>query len=254
MEPVAQPKDLTPREGSTGERVGAPKVVVCIATHQRQMQTNLVLQNLPANWHAVVVCTTEADAKAVRRCGHATMCTCAYAHMNTHVYRHPNDPLGAKWQHAIDRARALNPDYVMITGSDDVMLGSTPALEEAMAGHDMLALNGWYIFDGKRHYFAKYLGDHVPIGGGRTYTRALLDKMRWRVFDGLAPKRLDNAGWWHALRHGARVKHADRVPGLYIVSLKGPWKQFNSLNKLRGAAHIDIQPLKQVPFVGHYQF
>lgn len=220
----------------------APKVVVCIATHQRQMQTNLVLRNLPADWHAVVVCTTAADVAAV------------IDRPNTHVYSFANDPLGAKWQHAIDRARELDPDIVMVTGSDDVVLGSTPALQEALEGHDMLALNGWYIFDGKRHFFAKYLGEHVPIGGGRTYTRALLEKMRWHVFDGLAPKRLDNAGWWHALRHGARVRHADKVPGLYIVALKGPWKQFNSLSKLRGAKHIDITPIKKVPFVGAYQF
>ena len=139
----------------------AMNVVVCIASHHRSGPLNIVLRCLPEDWHAVVVVTDKADVDAI------------IPRERTHVFTHPNEPLGAKWQRTIDEARKLDPDYLIITGSDDVLLGDTTALTETMRGMDLLVFTAWTIFDGSKHWKAKYNAlrstHKPPIGGGRIW-------------------------------------------------------------------------------------
>ena len=86
------------------------KFVTCIASHERNVPLGIVLRNLPASWHAVVVLSPGDDPAQLPE------------RPNTHVYHHSNEPLGQKWQTAVDLARRLEPDYLVIQGSDDVLL------------------------------------------------------------------------------------------------------------------------------------
>jgi glycosyltransferase involved in cell wall biosynthesis len=221
-------------------------IVVAIASHQRQKPLNIVLRCLPSDWHCVVVVTDQTDVQAIAD------------RPNTHAFRHPNEPLGGKWQRAIDEARKLDPDFLIITGSDDVLLGETNALVERMSDHDMLVFTAWTIFDGRAHYDARYNElrppHKPPIGGGRVYSRKLLDKIRWQLFDTHKRIHMDDYGWQNAIRNDAKVIAADAHAGIDIISLKGPWAQLNSFERLKGARHITITPLPNVRLRGDYQF
>lgn len=220
-------------------------MVVCIASHHRRETLNIVLRCLPEDWIPVVVVTDPKDAEAID-------------HPCAHVFIHPNEPLGAKWQRAVDEARKLNPDLLIITGSDDVLLGDTESLAKSIEGRDMLVFTAWTIFDGRTHYEAKYnalrSAHKPPIGGGRVYSRALLDRMRWQLFDTRKRIHMDDYGWQNALRCGAKVHASPTHEGIDIVSLKGPWSMLNSFERLKGAKHITITPLPNVRHRGDYQF
>lgn len=222
------------------------KVVVCIASHHRSGPLNIVLRCLPEDWHAVVVVTDQADVDAI------------LPRERTDVFTHPNEPLGAKWQRTIDEARKLDPDYLVITGSDDVLLGDTNSLTETMRGMDLLVFTAWTIFDGSKHWKAKYNAlrspHKPPIGGGRVYSRALLDRMRWQLFDTVKRIHMDDYGWQNALRCGANIIKGDAHEGIDIISMKGPWQQLNSFQRLKTAKHITITPDTHVRDSSRYQF
>lgn len=228
----------------SSQQPATPRVVVCIASHERSAPLRIVLRCLPPEWHALIVVSTAKDAADVHAIGRA----------NTTVHEFPNDIVGAKWQHAVDRARALEPDLLAITGSDDCLIADTAQLVKTMHGHDMLALNSFHIFDGKQHYKCGYRSMVVPIGGGRFYSRALLDKMRWRLFDTTKNRGLDDFGYWNAQRNGARILIADDHAGLRVVGLKGPWPMYNSMAKLQAARNIIMQPLPGLKCFGDYTF
>ena len=219
------------------------KVVICIASHDRPGPLNIVLRCLPKDWHAVVVVSSEKDMRAIA------------ARQHTHVHIFPNEPVGAKWQHAIDKARALEPDVVGITGSDDVIISSTAALATAMATCDFIGLNSFYAYDGTLHWKCGYRTPVIPLGGGRFYSRALLERMRWQVFNPAKARKLDDDGFINARRAGARVYWKDDLPGLLLIALKGPWKQMNPLSKLQQYAHkLYLNPLPHLKRMGDYQF
>lgn len=225
---------------------GPVKVVVCIASHRRSGPLNIVLRCLPQDWHAAVVVTDQSDADDI------------VPRDLTHVIIHPNEPLGAKWQRAVDEARALSPDYLIVTGSDDVLTGDTAALATTMQGHELLIFTAWTIFDGDKHWRAKYNAlrspHKPPIGGGRVYSRALLDRMRWQLFDTRKGIHMDDYGWQNALRCGAMVIKGDTHEGIDIISLKGPWQQLNSFQRLKAAKHITITPDTHVRDSSLYSF
>lgn len=219
------------------------KIAICIASHERTLPLNIVLRCLPAEWHAVVVVSTPRDAAAVM------------ARPNTHVHLFPNEPLGAKWQHAVDKARALQPDVLGITGSDDVLLTSTEAIATAMERYDFIGLNSFHIYDGKEHHKCGYRTPVIPLGGGRFYGRALLERMRWQLFDPARGRKLDDQGFANARRAGARVYWEDDLPGLTLMALKGPWKQMNPMAKLRAHDHkLYLIPKPHLKRMGDYQF
>jgi len=220
------------------------KICVAIASHQRAVPLAVVLRTLPADWHVVLVLSPGEDVDAYNQ------------RPNTHAFNHPNEPLGAKWQFAVDMARThVVPDLLIITGSDDVLLGDTEQLTATMEGTDMLGFMAFEAFDGTAHYHCKY-APHMglPIGGGRVYTKALLDKMRGRLFDTSRNKHLDEYGYANALRHGAKVKLVDEAPGLQVVALKGPWPQKNPLDKYHRSKNIIVTPIPHVRHRCDYQF
>lgn len=230
-----------PREGAP---TAQPRVVVAIASHQRTTPLSIVLRHLPADWHAVVVVSEQEDAKALPT-----------ANCQLHTALFPNEPLGAKWQHAVDRARELDPDLLVITGSDDVLKVQPDKLFDAMQGIDLLGFNSFTAYDGRHHYRCSYR-PHVklPIGSGRVYRRELLEKMRWRLFDVEKQKHLDERGYWNAMRAGGKVRIVDQLPGMEVIALKGSWPCKNSLDKYRRGRNLEVTPITDVRDSRSYQF
>lgn len=219
------------------------KIAVCIAAHERMVPLAIVLKHLPTHWHAVVVLSDHENGEHLKQ------------RPNTHVFNHANQPLGQKWQYAVDRARELAPDLVIIEGSDDVFLVKEAQLLQVMATHDYAGPRSFLAYDGSAHWRMTYK-EHVPmpIGSGRVYRRDLLERMRWRLFDTTREKLLDDLGHRNAMRHGANLLCVDRLPGLEVVAMKGPWPCKNPLDKYLRGKNLNIT---EVPHVRHrisYQF
>ena len=198
----------------------APRIVCCIAAHQRARPLQTVLRLLPKDWHVVLVLSEGEDAWP-------------YAHRKrTHVHHAPNRPLGRKWQRAVLEGMLLRPDYLVILGSDDVLRTTTKRVLELMHGHDALGVRGLMAYDGTDHYWCVYKpAVTLPIGTARVYRASLLNRMRWSLFDKSLNAGLDNHGWERSKNAKARWCIADRFDGFEVISLKGPWAALNPLKK-----------------------
>ncbi len=163
-----------------------------------------------------------------------------------------NNPLGAKWQKAVDLARFHDSEIIVTCGSDDVLSRNyvESALKIIEDGHEFVGVNGWLMSDGKNHYKASYrYYKNFPAGSGRVFTKKFLDAIDWKVFDVRALKHLDDKAIDELFRRG--IKHyICQVPehsGLLVLALKGNWSQMNPLSKFLNAATIDCRQIECLP-------
>lgn len=219
------------------------KVAVITASHERMVPLGIVHAHLPPEWHAVVVLSPGEDGTALLERPH------------THVFHYANQPLGLKWQHAVDRARDLRPDVLVIAGSDDVLLVKPAAFEDTMTRYDMAGPRSFLAYNGKRHYAFAYKA-HVamPIGSGRMYRADLLDRFGWRLFDTGRDNMLDDMGYRNAMDHSARHLVQNNIPGLQVVALKGPWDCKNPLEKYLRGKNLTVDHNPHVRHRVTYQF
>jgi hypothetical protein len=70
------------------------KVAVVIASHERNQALAIVLRCLPPDWHATLVVSHAAEREELLAIGRP----------HTYIHLFPNNPVGAKWQHAVDCA------------------------------------------------------------------------------------------------------------------------------------------------------
>lgn len=201
------------------------KPCVVIATHQRFEITcktiTLLLQHPVTPW-VVLVCSDMNEQHAYRS---------AFPEHHVKIVLTNNNPLGAKWQAGVDRARQLNPSAVIIQGSDDVLSrGFIMQVEQAIhLGNDFVGLQNWWIWDNKTLYRFDYMkGKDFPLGGGRFYSKNLLDKMDWKVFDTSRNSCLDDYGWHEAKKKGkVMIYRANSI--FNILAVKGNWPVMNKL-------------------------
>ena len=109
-----------------------------------------------------------------------------------------NQPLGAKWNAGLRACVKNEPDAVMILGSDNIV--NTRLVEEwayqIRHGHDYLGfLDGYMIQSGSNQmvHWNGYSGfrQGEPLGSGRCYSRQLLDKAGWVLWDSSLARGLD---------------------------------------------------------------
>lgn len=102
----------------------------------------------------------------------------------------PNKPLGVKMNKSLELARALNPDYCLMVGSDDLI--GVKLMNRYLgimdSGIDYTCLMDCYFFDTKTKkglYWAGYTKPHNKgkAGGvGKLISKSLLDKINWNCF------------------------------------------------------------------------
>ena len=100
-----------------------------------------------------------------------------------------NFPLSVKWQNGVDYARDLNPDYILMLGSDDFVCSNllkfyTQAMDK---GTDLIGLIDCYFFDARVNKLTYWLGyrNHrrgESIGMARMLSKELLNKLDWKVW------------------------------------------------------------------------
>lgn len=106
----------------------------------------------------------------------------------------PNQPITNKWNAGAKAARLFDPDALMIFGSDDFL--SQEWIDEAVhcvcAGAD-------YVMPRVLHYYDAETGSAIrcdcigKVGGGRTLSRALLDRLDWEPWQNGRYKNADGA-------------------------------------------------------------
>ena len=104
---------------------------------------------------------------------------------------HPNEQLGQKWNAVVASARAFNPDYCMMMGSDDVMdaVLFRRYLPYMRLGIDYIGTLDWYFYDTRTReslYWAGYrlnFNRGVTCGAGRFMSARLLNALNWQPWE-----------------------------------------------------------------------
>ncbi len=156
------------------------------------------------------------------------------------VTRHPNQPLGAKWQHGVDEAKRLLPDPLIILGSDDLL--ATSFIHNAYVltrKYDFLGISGWFIYHKNELTEVRYHRSY-PLGT-RAYNLKYLQKIGFHVFDTAANRKLDDKAWIDAKKRARYfiVEHPSKYH-LEIISIKGDWTQMNPAEALLNARTIKV--------------
>lgn len=105
----------------------------------------------------------------------------------------PNEPLNQKWNKGLDVARHLEPDAVLIIGSDDLVSDSLMLRysELLSGGHDFFGLRDLYFFDPSRlklGYWPGYgtmrqpLRAGEPVGAARCHSRRAMEAVHWKLW------------------------------------------------------------------------
>lgn len=147
---------------------------------------------------------------------------------SVNVIRHPNVPLGAKWQAGVKEAIRLGADPLIILGSDDILGPGyiERAVKKVSEGVDFIGLNRYFIhYKGKAHHF-EYKPE-MPLGGGRVYSDFALAKLALELFDTRLNKHLDDLAWKKLRGSELNIEIVSDMP---IHAIKGSWVAMNPFN------------------------
>ncbi|MCO6501347.1 MAG: hypothetical protein J5I47_13360 [Vicingus serpentipes] len=106
-----------------------------------------------------------------------------------HYIEHPNKPLGSKWNAGVRYCKSLDFDYLLATGSDDII--STSALEVYKRytdeGFEYLGWKDFYLLDTihqRMKYWAGYQTKRQgeSVGAGRFFSKELIKKMDYSLW------------------------------------------------------------------------
>lgn len=153
-----------------------------------------------------------------------------------------NSPLGMKFQYGVMVAKRLQPNPLIITGSDDV-LGKDfvkKACELVEAGNHFVGLKQWFILHKETLYLYDYRAS-IPLGT-RVYSIGMLEAIRWKVFDASRERLLDDQGF-HLARKTTLKMHivTDALKeGLHVISVKGSWPMLNPYYKMKESANCKL--------------
>lgn len=163
------------------------KITVIMALWQRPKIATIALDSLREHNVDVLAVGSEGDASRDL----AVSCGASYI-------EHPNTPLGAKWNAALMAAKSHSPDAVMVIGSDDIINEATitawiRALED---GYEYMGFVDGYIYCPMAKQLIRWRGykghrEGEPLGSGRCYSSALLDRAEWKLWNDHRALRLD---------------------------------------------------------------
>lgn len=154
-----------------------------------------------------------------------------------HYLETPNAPIGRKANLRLQACEALDPDYVILCGSDDIV--STKTFERyrelAEAGVDEVTIEDIYYLNshtGEMAYSPGYV-DHrrgEPVAPWRMVSRWLCDELKWKGWNEQERLFLDSHIYRRlsAIRHTEERLHLER-DGLFVLDIKSqvnmtPWR------------------------------
>lgn len=196
--------------------------VVVIASHQRQKITETLIEKVLKSHDSVKVVLV---VSLIEEFNHFKNLN--YDRLALAIF--PNKPLGSKWQQAVNIAKKIKANPVIILGSDD-------QLNPEFIDNVINLLNEGYHFITFRRYNILHQGilytyDYKPemgLGSGRVYTAEILNAFKWHLFESSKNKHLDDLGYKQVMRCNKKflvVENEDY--GLSITSIKGDWEMLN---------------------------
>lgn len=143
-----------------------------------------------------------------------------------HSIKAPNI-IHVKAQAAVFKAYELNPDAVVLMGSDDYFDGDTAErLNDLLKHHDYIAF-GDCVFEGEagnRRLWPGYPQIHPrkgePAGAGKVIRRDLLDRIGWDVYGNAGGKADDRACHAVLRKYAQAMKIVTTADGFVLVDRK----------------------------------
>ncbi len=172
------------------------KLVVITTVWGRVEIANMMLSHLAEQRERLQGCDIALEILVCGSEGKASQ-DLAESH-GAYYIEYENQPLGAKWNATVRAAQDLDPDAVMVLGSDNFC---NDALFRAWAtGVETAEYQG--ILDGYQYHVASgtlihwhgYRSAHrtgEPLGSARCFSRSLLERTNWTLWDGSLVGSLD---------------------------------------------------------------
>lgn len=208
---------------------------IVIATHQRVSLTYKLVESLwqqHPNLHIVLVVSIVSEFDYFKKIDNSRL----------HVVMWSNKPLGGKWQQGVNFAKSIKANPLIILGSDDELNLDyiKNALQLLEQGYDFIGLRRWMVKSKGTMYLLDY-NPIIPLGGGRVYSKRILDAIRWQIFQ-QKDKHLDDYGWRQVVKTKMKaiiITDVERY-NLIITAIKGDWPMMNPFN----AKHKNVKILK----------
>lgn len=229
------------------DKVKAPGKVVCVMpTHRRESittETLKMLKNQTMLIEILVVGDSDTEKKVAQNCG-------------CHYIEHENKPLSKKWQAGIAAAKKMNPDAIMICGSDSWI---TPKWCEIVFPytrvHDLVGINNFYAcraYPKKKvniiHREYKGHRSNLPVGSGRMFSKRILEKVDWVIYPGSKNKALDSQSYRTIMKHKAKILTLPDKE-LKVLAIKSTWDSLNSWERYIASTnnirHPDVENPKK---------
>ena len=154
-----------------------------------------------------------------------------------HYLETPNRPLGAKANARLEACRELEPDFVILCGSDDIVSAKTFAYyrERADEGVDEVTINDIYYINahtGAVVYSCGYIDSRrgEPVAPWRMLSAAMCEALGWNAWDPDERLFLDT----HSAKRLKQIPHSEhrifiRDQSLFVCDIKSrvnltPWE------------------------------
>jgi hypothetical protein len=171
-------------------------------------------------------------------------------------FKFPNSPLGAKWQFTIKATRVLEPQSLIILGSDDLIgpefySNAKKLIESYKNKAKIFALDNWMLFDCSGDsqvsgfpWRLQYKKDmhSISLGAGRIYTREALNLMGWNLFPLTLEKALDKYGESQAHEYGVDIEILPSV-SFPLLSIKANHTVINTTINMLRSKHISAKAM-----------
>ena len=178
------------------------------------------------------------------------------ADAGVHYAQAPNDPLGRKWQAGVDQARMMEPDALLILGSDTWLSNRwVETISKYLDEFDLVGKNQWHVCHPmpgleieiiQRGYYKGGSVNH-PVGGGRMVSRRILDKVDWQIYDTDQSRGLDTYCIQKLWANDGRSLVVNHESGVKILGIKGPWGQLNGFANVKHSPNLLKLPTPENP-------
>lgn len=222
------------------------KIVCVIPAHGRKNITIETLQMLKKQSMPIeilVVGDSSAEKEVAQNCG-------------CHYIEHTNKPLSKKWQAGVTAAKKMDPDAIMVCGSDSWL---TPKWCEIVfpytKTHDLVGINHFYACKAFPEEAVKIINReykgrraNLPVGSGRMFSKRILEKIDWTIYPGNQNRSLDGVSYRNVMKHNGKILVLPDKE-LKVLAIKSTWDSLNSwekyINSNNNIRHPDIENPKK---------
>lgn len=140
--------------------------------------------------------------------------------------KHPNNPLGKKWNAGFLSAKKYQPDACLFVGSSDWISDNwlkvcEPFIMEKKV--DLIGKPDFYLLDigytfrfCHWHGYGKGVRENEPIGIGRVISRRMLERMNWQPIEDKIDRSIDWSMYQNVLKLKGKV---EMITGKEMASL-----------------------------------